>query len=247
LVWLPTMALLSSALLYRAHARRRARLGGPPPPGRKRRAGSYRTRVSVALGAIALLLVAIPFVPAFAGVGGSTVRYSYEPRLTREVTGQFVRMSGGPVKLFSWSDPQPSFPSDALRLHASQVGSLVVRAAAVDSVGAYQLFDLGRNRTVRLLERSVSPQQLVLAPARPLEPGRYSFVATHEGMFGGRDFAYLQVVPNGVPVTSISSRPRATAPAVLDALLPLCAALVALAFAVLLLRSLLMRTSGVEE
>jgi hypothetical protein len=63
-------------------------------------------------------------------------------------------------------------------------------------------------------------------------------------MFGGRDFAYLQVVPPGAPVTAISSRPRATAPAVLDALLPLCAALVALTFAALLLRSLLRRRSG---
>jgi hypothetical protein len=244
LVWLPTMALVSSALLYRAHARRKARLEGRPPRGRKRWAGGYRTRVKVALGGIGLLLIAIPFVPAVAGVGGSTVRYSYEPRLTREVTGQFVRMSGGPVKLFSWSDPQPSFPGDALRLHASQLGSLVVRAAAVDSVGAYQLFDLGRDQTVRLVERSASSRQLVLAPARPLEPGRYSFVATHEGMFGGRDFAYLRIVPPRGPVTAISSRPRAKAPAILDALLPLCAALVALAFAGLLLRALLRRPSG---
>src|SRR5207249_651578 len=140
LVWLPVMALVSSAFLYRAHARRRARLDGPPPGGHRSRSrsSSYRTRVSVALGAIALLLVAIPFVPAVAGVGGSTVRYSYEPRLTREVTGQFASTRHGPVKLFSWSDPQGSFPRDALRLHASQLGSLLVRAAAVDRVGAYQ-------------------------------------------------------------------------------------------------------------
>jgi hypothetical protein len=120
----------------------------------------------------------------------------------------------------------------------------MVRAAAVDSVGAYQLFDLDRDRPVRLVDRSVSPTQLVLATARPLEPGRYSFVATHEGMFGGRDFAYLRIVPPGAAVTAISSRPRATAPAILDALLPLCAAFVALAFAGLLLRSLLRRRSG---
>jgi hypothetical protein len=246
LVWLPTMALISSALLYRAHARRRAKLEGRPPRGRTRRVGggSYRTRVKVALGGIALLLVAIPFVPAVAGVGGSTVRYSYEPRLTQEVTGQFVSTTHGPVKLFSWSDPQGSFPPDALKLHASQLGSLLVRAAAVDTMGAYQLFDLGRGEPVSLVVRGSSARQLVLAPARALQPGRYSFVATHEGMFGGRDFAYLQVVPAGAPVTSISSRPRATAPAVLDSLLPLCAALVALAFAVLLLRSLLRRPSG---
>jgi hypothetical protein len=63
-------------------------------------------------------------------------------------------------------------------------------------------------------------------------------------MFGGRDFAYLRVVPASSPVTSISSRPHAAAPAVLDALLPLCAGLVALAFAALLLRSLRRRRSG---
>src|SRR5689334_1420519 len=155
------MALVSSALLYRAHARRRSKLEGRPPRGRKRWAGGYRTRVKVALGGIGLLLIAIPFVPAVAGVGGSTVRYAYEPRLTREVTGQFVRLAGGPVKLFSWSDPQASFPGDALRLHATQLGSLMVRAAAVDSVGAYQLFDLDRDRPVRLVDRSASPTQLV--------------------------------------------------------------------------------------
>ncbi len=244
LVWLPTMALLSSALLFRSHARRRAKLDGKPPRGRTRRAGAYRTRVSVAIGALALLLIAIPFVPAVAGVGGSTVRYSYEPRLTREVTGQFVSTKRGPVKLFAWSAPQASFPHDALRLHASDLGGLLVRAAAVDSSKAYQLFDLDHGENVPLLARRTSPRQLVLSPSRPLRPGRYSFAATHEGMFGGRDFAYLRVMPASAPVTSISSRPHAAAPAVLDALLPLCAALVALAFVVLLLRSLRRRRSG---
>ena len=202
--------------------------------------------MSVAAGTIMLLLVAIPFVPAVAGVGGSTVRYSYEPRLTKDVTGQFVRTNGGPgpVKLFSWSDPQTSFPHDALRVQASQLGSLLVRAAYVDSPKAYQLFDVTRQQPVPLVVRSSTPRQLALAPAKPLQPGRYSFVATHEGMFGGRDFAYLQVVTPGSPVTAISSRPRATAPAVLDALLPLCAAFVAVAFAFLLLRSFRRRRSG---
>jgi hypothetical protein len=244
LAWLPSMALISSAALYRAHARRRARLSGGPPRGRKRAAGGYRTRVSVGLGVIALLLVAIPFVPAVAGVGGSTARYSYEPRLTREVTGQFVAMKGGPVKLFAWSDPQESYPRDALRLRAADVHALLVRAAAVDASGAYQLFDLSRSRRVPLAVRHVSSRQLVLSPRRPLRPGRYSFVATHEGMFGGRDFSYFRIVPRPSPVTAISSRPRAAAPAVLDALLPLCSTLVALAFSALLIRSFRRRRSG---
>jgi hypothetical protein len=245
LVWLPAMALVSSALLYRAHARRRARLSGRPPRGRTRRAraGGYRARVSAALGGILLLLVAIPFVPALAGVGGSTVRYSYEPRLTPDVTGQFVTTKRGPVKLFAWNAPQ-AYPHDALRLHASDVRSLLVRAAAVDAAKAYQLFDLDHGGSVPLVVGQATPTQLTLSPIRPLRPGRYAFVATHEGMFGGRDFAYLRIVPGSAPDTAISSRPHAAAPAVLDALLPLCAGLVALAFAALLVRSLLRRRSG---
>jgi hypothetical protein len=244
LAWLPVMALVSSALLYRAHARRRAKLTRGPPRGRTRRSSGYRARVSAALGGIALLLVAIPFVPALAGVGGSSVRYSYEPRLTPEVTGQFVTTKRGPVKLFGWNAPQDTYPHDALRLHAADVRSLLVRAAAVDSPKAYQLFDLNRGGSVLLLVRRVSPRQLTLTPQAPLRPGRYAFVATHEGMFGGRDFAYLRIVSPSSPVTPISSRPHAAAPAVLDALLPFCAALVAVAFAALLLRSLLRRRSG---
>jgi hypothetical protein len=84
----------------------------------------------------------------------------------------------------------------------------------------------------------------VLALQRPLRTGSYAFVATHEGMFGGRDYTYLRIVPASAAITAISSRPHAAAPAVLDSLLPLCAALVALAFAALLLRSLLRRRSG---
>jgi hypothetical protein len=244
LAWLPTMALVSSALLYRAHARRRARLEGRPPRGRARRLQSYRARVTAAIGAIGLLLVAIPFVPALAGVGGSTVRYSYEPRLTREVTGQFVSTKHGPVKLFAWDGPQASYPHDALRIHAADVRSLLVRAAAVDAPKAYQLFDLDRGGAVPLRPAAASPRELVLTPRGRLRPGKYAFVATHEGMFGGRDFAYLRVVAASAPASPISTRPHAAAPAVLDALLPLCAALVALAFAYLLLRSLLRRPSG---
>ena len=245
LFWLPAMAIISSAFLYRAQARRRARFEGRPPRGRGARSSdSYRTRVSAAVGAILLLLVAIPFVPAVAGVGGSSVRYSYEPRLTPDVTGEFVGTSRGPVKLFTWSDPQGTFPRDALRLRASEIGSLLVRAAAVDSPAAYRIFDLDNNTPVPLAVRSSSSRQLVLAPERPLSPGRYSFVATHEGMFGGRDFSYLRIVKAGSPVTAIDSRPRARAPAVLDALLPLCATLVAVLFAVLLLRSWRRRHSG---
>jgi cbb3-type cytochrome oxidase subunit 1 len=242
LVWLPASTLLSAALLYQAHRRRRLRVLGAPPRRRRGRR-SYRTRVGVSIGAIGLLLVTLPFLPAVAGIGGSSVRYAYQTGFTREVTGPFVVTPSGTIKLFAWRDPQERFPTDALRLHASDVHALRVRAAAVDDPHAYQLFEVD-GRPVPLLVQRTSPRELILAPARPVEPGRYIFAASREGMFGGRDFAYLRVVSPGEPVTAVSSRPRAGTPAVADAFPPVAAALLAAAFAFLLMRSFLRRPGG---
>jgi hypothetical protein len=243
LVWLPLMTLTSSAFLYRAHRRRRRRFEGAPPK-RRRRGPSYRTRIRVVLGTMALLLVSLPLLAFVAGLGGSSVRYSYEPRLTREVTGQFLEFPGGPVRLFAWSDPQGTFPGDAIRLHASELRSLLVRAAAVDAPSHYQLFDVARGREVALRVLRRSPTSLSLLPVRPLAAGRYVFVAAHEGMFGGRDYDYLSVVAPGAPVTAVADAGDRTTPAVADALLPLAAALVALLFAAQLVRSALRRVGG---
>jgi hypothetical protein len=56
-------------------------------------------------------------------------------------------------------------------------------------------------------------------------------MATHEGMFGGRDFDYLTVVRPGEAATVISSNRDGRAPQIARALLPLAAALVAFLFA----------------
>jgi hypothetical protein len=251
LAWLPLSALLSAAALYRAHARRRRLLDGPPPGGhrqRRTRTGAeirarHRTRIGVAVGVIGLVLVSLPFVPAVAGVGGSTVRYSYQ-RFTKEITGQFLETPRGHVALFAWSDPQEAFPHDALRIHGGDVHGFVVRAAAVDSPAAYQLFDLDRGGAVPLAVVRRGPTQLTLAPRRALRPGRYELLAAKEGMFGGRDYDYLRVVKPGGPVTAIAASSARTSRPVASALLPLGAALVALLFAVLLGSSFARRPAG---
>ncbi len=240
LAWLPLSALLSSAALYRAHARRRRLLDGPPPGGHRQRVrkprtraeirARYKARIGVATGVIALLLVSLPFVPAVAGVGGGTVRYSYQS-FTKEITGQFLQTPKGHVALFAWSDPQESYPHDALKVAAQDVHGFVIRASAVDSPAAYQLYDLDRGGSVPLVVRARGPTQMTLAPRQALRPGRYELVAAKEGMFGGRNYDYLQVVKPGAPVTPLGVASSRTAPAVADSLLPLGATLVALLFA----------------
>jgi hypothetical protein len=242
LVWLPASTLLSAVALYRAHLKRRRLLD--PPREVRRGGGAYRTRVGIAAGALMLLLVSLPFVPAVAGIGSSRVRYSYEPRLTNEVTGQFLATPRGAVKLFAWPEPQSTFPGDALRVHGAQVQTLLVRAAALDATSAYRIFDLDRGGAVPLRVRSRVGRTLALAPAYTLAPGRYTFSATHEGMFGGRDYTYLLVVPPGAATTVISFRPDATAPPVIHSLLPVAAALLSLLFALLLAVSFRKQPAG---
>jgi hypothetical protein len=244
LAYLPLSAVVSAAALYRAQARRRAQLDGRPQRRRRRNLGSYRRRVATAVGAVALLLVTLPFVPAVAGLGTGNVRYAYQTSLPREVTGQFLQTGRGPVKLFSWGDPQSSYPSDTLRVHARDVQALLVRAAAVDDPHAYRFYDLDRGGSVPLVLSRRSPRSLELVPERRLKPGRYAFVATHEGMFGGRDFDYLTVTAAGQEVTAISSNAHGRAPQIAGALLPAAAALVALVFAIMLVSSWLRRPAA---
>src|SRR5512133_23191 len=244
LVWIPATALISTLLLYRAQRRRRLFLHGAPPTRRPRRKRGYRTRVSVAAGTIALLLVSLPFVPAVAGVGGSSIRYAYQTRFTPDIVGQFLTTRRGAVRLFTWQEPQSPYPSDALRIRATDVRALVARAAAVDDPAAYGLYDLDRNSRVPLRVSSGTGRQLELVPGRRLRPGRYMFVATHQGMFGGRDFAYVTVVRPGEPVTAISSSSKEGVPQIADSLLPVAAALLALLFVFLLARSFSQRPAG---
>jgi hypothetical protein len=69
-------------------------------------------------------------------------------------------------------------------------------------------------------------------------------IASHEGMFGGRDYSYLTVVPPGAVATAIAAQSGRTAPAVIDSLLPVAAALLAALFAALLVRSFARRPAG---
>jgi hypothetical protein len=240
LVWLPLSALLSAAMLLRAHRRRLSRGEGLR---RRRRSGSH-ARVTVGLGAIGLVLVALPLVPAVGGLGTKPLRYAYETRLSSEITGQFLSTPRGTVRLFAWRDPQARYPVDALRVHARDVGGLLIRAAAVDRPGAYQLFDVDRGSAVALTVARRSKTELAMAPARPLKPSRYLLVASHEGMFGDRDFSYLRVVAPGAAVTAVGGGSRTSVPVVASSLLPIGASLVAALFTILLLRSLRRRPGG---
>jgi hypothetical protein len=245
-VWLPLSALGSAAMLWRAHRRRLARMEGRPPRRRRGLPGSKRTRVAVGVGAIGLLLVSLPFVSAVTGVGTKQLRYSYETRFKKDITGQYLTTPRGQVKLYDWRDPQSPYPPDALRVHARDFRGLLIRSAAVDQPRAYQLFDVDRGGSIPLAVTRQSHTSLSLAAPRSLRPGRYLIVASHEGMFGDNDFIYVRVVPPGAAVTPIEAAKgsRRSGPAISSTLLPVAAALLATLFTLLLLRSFQRRRAG---
>ncbi len=198
-MWLPVSALLSAAMLHRAHRRRLIRIEGPRPPTAAptgagqlacaRRGGARHDRAR-ARGAAVRPGGGRHWAPR-------RLRYSYAKRFTREITGQFLSTPRGSVKLFGWRDPQNPYPPDALRVHARDVRGLVIRSAAVDRPGAYQLFDVDRGTADRPVGRAplayVAGSRAAAARcARPLHDR-----ASHEGMFGDRDFIYLTVVAPG--------------------------------------------------
>ena len=204
---------LSAVLLYRAHAAARL-LGSSARRSRRARAARarYRTRVSVAAGAIGLLLVSLPFVPAVAGVGGEHRPLRVPAAASRRRSPASSSTPRGPVKLFAWQDPQSPYPATRFASTPPTSARSSSRAAAVDGPGAYGLFDLDRARGSRsraLRRRGASSRS---RRGRRLRPGRYMFVATHEGMFGGRDFVYLTVVRAGRAGDAdqlVRERPRA--------------------------------------
>ena len=217
-------------------ARRPATAGGTG--GRAR----CRTRIGVAAGTIALLLVSLPFVPA---VGGHRQRrrpllLPAAPHRARSRASS-SRTPRGPVKLFAWSDPQEPYPRDALRVHAARRP----RAARPRR---------GRRRAGRL--PALRPRPRRRGAARGARRARDALARARRrgGRCGPAATCFIAVARGHVRRSRLrlprrssrrarrrrrsraartAARPRSPTPCS-----PVAAALLALAFALLLLRSL---------
>ena len=222
----PARALLSTALLYRAHRRRlaawtaAARAGACAParavPGRSgaRAAGARGCARTGWARPSCWCWWRSRWSPRSAASARGRSATPTQTRLTPEITGEFLSTPHGRVKLFSWQDPQNPYPGRcAARPRAPVRRAALSGSAAVDAPDAYRLFDLARGGACRLRD----PQALGHLARCSRRPGRWRPAATcssstHEGMFGGRDFSYLRVVAPGAAVTPIGAatarRPR---------------------------------------
>ena len=220
----------------RSTGRRRAAAGGASRATGPRVSVAHRRARPAAGGA--------PFVPAVAGVGRQHRPLRLRAAADARGHGPIRRDAARAGEALHLERPADSFPQT--RSHARLADRLAPRPrgrrrlARAPTSSTTSTASAGARSSCASLDATAADP----GARAPLPPGRYSFVATHEGMFGGRDFTYLEVVPAGSPVTAISSRPardgarRARRPAAA------LRALVALAFAVLLLRSFRRRRSG---
>ena len=122
------------------------------------------------------------------------MRYTYEPRLTREVTGQFLTTPRGPREALRLAGPaEPvSRRRAASPRAATSLRSLRPRRGGGRPGRLPALRPRPRVAACRCASSRRAARRSFASRRRGCRaPGRYAFVATHEGMFGGRDFAYL--------------------------------------------------------
>ena len=188
--------LFSAALLYRAHAG-----GGRACWAILQEAGacprSYRARVSVAAGTMALVFSSsCPSCLRSPGWGRARFVTPTRPRLTSEVTGQFLSTPGGLVKLFSWSDPQNPYPSGC---PSDSCGGPSWRSRGARRgprrTGRVHAVRPRPRRNCAPARRSIRTTALRLAPRPP--PGTLAGMPSQprtEACLAERDFAYITVV-----------------------------------------------------
>ena len=210
LVYLPVSALLSGGAALPgapAPAAPRARPDAAAPRSAARELPDARRRSRPAT--LLLLLVSLPFVPAVAGIGDARRPLHAAAEAHAGGDGPVPRHAARAGEALRLAGPAGDVSDRrAPRSTRATSRSLVVRAAALDATSAYRAVRRRREPAVPLAVRARGARSLSLAPVRPLAPGRYVFTATHEGMFGGRDYAYVTIVRPGAAVSPLAPARR---------------------------------------
>jgi hypothetical protein len=150
---------------------------------------SRRTKlvILIALGSSILVLAVFPFLLM-------TIPDPHPYRLQTlagEVSGTFVVAPDGYYKLYPYSAPLFSFPSDALVV-PSALPTLLVKFRQANALGLFALTKYGAE-TIALAKKPVSDTTLELTPAQPLPPGEYVLTAPRDSVDEEIDNFYFRV------------------------------------------------------
>jgi hypothetical protein len=156
----------------------------------RHRSLSKRTKLvmGIALGSVVIVLAVAPF----------TLMAIPDPHpykldsLAGERSGTFVAVGSGYYKLYPYSAPLFSFPSDALVV-ANTRPTVIIKARQMVGLELYGIRPYTSNTAVALRQTVGDANTLELTPAEPLQPGQYLITAPRDSVDEGIDTFYFQI------------------------------------------------------
>jgi hypothetical protein len=152
---------------------------------------STRAKV-VIFGALAPVFVAVAVLP-FLLLLVPDPHPVKVPGLEGEIAGTYVQQQDGVYKLFPYTAPLLSFPSDALVVDNAQP-DIIVKFRQLDFLSQYGVVSYGDSTEIPVDKVVDQDAKLLhLLPKATLAPGEYVVAASRDGADGGEDYFYFRV------------------------------------------------------
>jgi hypothetical protein len=115
------------------------------------------------------------------------------PGLAGEIAGTYIQRADGLYRLFPYTAPVMTFPSDALVLDGAQP-QVIVKYRQLDLLTAYGISRYSDSHEIPV-QKTVdqSGKALYLQPTSPLAAGEYVVTAARDGADAGTDYFYFRV------------------------------------------------------
>jgi hypothetical protein len=115
------------------------------------------------------------------------------PGLAGEIAGTYVQQEDGFYKLFPYTAPLLTFPTDALAVDDARP-QVVVKFRQMDFLSKYGIVNYGDSTEIAV-DKVVDQEAkaIYMRPTSALVPGEYVVVASRDGADGGQDYFYFRV------------------------------------------------------
>jgi hypothetical protein len=115
------------------------------------------------------------------------------PGLAGEIAGTYVQRADGLYRLFPYTAPVMTFPSDALVVDGTQP-QVIVKYRQLDLLTAYGISRYSDSQEIQVKKTvDQTGKALYLEPTAPLAAGQYMVTAARDGADAGTDYFYFLV------------------------------------------------------
>ncbi len=165
--------------------------GDGPPAGEAAAPHLTRKAKLVILGALVPVVIAVAVLPLLL----LTVPDPHPvkiPGLAGEITGTYVQRGDGVYKLFPYTAPLMSFPTDALVVDETRP-QVVIKSRRLDFLSSYGITTYDGSTAIAVEKTVDEGGALHLQPVVALGPGEYVIVASRDSADAGRNYFYFRV------------------------------------------------------